>query len=138
MKEFKKGDAVIAQNFCYFDKGEIADVVMSTGSRKEPIYNVGINWYFADELMMWYDGTIKNIIGADIDYYPEKKVKFIHNGIKYTIQAIKYNSTLEWCYLKVDKAEGTDKINDAERGIGFYQLNKRQIERIYRELFLNN
>lgn len=137
MKEFKKGDAVIAQNFCYFDKGEIADVAMSNGSRKEPIYKVGINWFFADELMTWYDGTIKNIIGADTDYYPEKKIKFTHNGIKYTINAIKYNSILEWCYLKVDKVEGTDKINDTERGIGFYQLSKRQIERIYRELFLN-
>lgn len=137
MKYFKKGDAVIAQNFCYFDKGEIADVVMSTGSRKEPIYKVGINWYFADELMTWYDGTIKNIIGADTDYYPKKKVKFQHNGIVYTINAIKYNSVLEWCYLKVDKFEGTDKINDTERGIGFYQLTKRQIERIYEKLFLN-
>lgn len=135
MKYFKIGDCVYAQNFCYFAKGEITDVQMSTGSRKEPIYKVGINWFFADELTTWYDGEIKNIIGADVDYHPKKKVKFIHDGIKYTINAIKYNSVLEWCYLKVDKVEGTDKINDTERGIGFYSLRSKQIERIYKEIF---
>ena len=135
MKYFKIGDCVYAQNFCYFAKGQITDIRMSTGSVNGLLYKVGINWFFANELTTWYDGEIKKIIGADVDYHPKKKVKFIHNGIKYTINAIKFNSITDWCYLKVDKVEGTDKINDTERGIGFYSLKRKQVERIYDEIF---
>ena len=125
----------IGSNSFTNERGEVTDVKMSTGTRKELIYKIKYNWFFADELKPWYDGMIKQIIGEDVDYAPNKVLKFNHQGITYTITAIKYNSYIGCCYVKVDKVEGTARINDKERGIGFYALRPKQIERIYKKLF---
>ena len=135
MEKFKIGDMVIGENNVCFQKGEIINIMPSMGARKELIYNVGINWFFADELRTWYDGKIKKIIGADVDYIPNKVIKFTHDGVVYTIKAIKYYTKTEWCYLKVDKINGTNWMNENERGIGFYALMPKQIERIYNKIF---
>ena len=133
--QFKVGDYVIG-DCLYFNKGQIEAIEMSTGERKGLIYKVGINWYFYNFLKPWYDGIISSIIGEDKIYNPKRIIKLQHNGVKYTITGIVYKSKLEWCYLLVDKEEGTDRIDSTGlRGIGFHSLREKQIERIYNTLF---
>lgn len=133
-KTFKVGDPCIGINSAYYQQGEIKESEISTGARKERIYRVGINWFFADELRPWYDGMIAKLIGKDIQYRPKREICFTHDRIKYVVQAIVFNEYINHCYLIVDKTEGTYPVNEEYSGIGFYDLRQRQKERIYAEL----
>ena len=135
--QFKVGDYV--EGDClYLERGQIESIKMSTGARKGLIYKIGLSWYFYNFIKPWYDGMIAAKIGKDKVYRPERTIKFKHNGIEYTITGILFHSFLKWCYLLVDKKEGTWQVDDTgTMGIGFHSLRPKQIERIYNLAFGN-
>ena len=137
--QFNIGDYVWGDSI-YYQKGQISRIEMSTGQRKGLLYFVsdGIfeDCFFYNFLHPWYDGMISKEIGKDEVYHPEHKIKLRYGGIEYTIDGILYHSKLKWCYLLVDKEEGTWQIDESGmRGIGLHSLRENQKKRIFLEVF---
>lgn len=132
---FNVGDYVIGENKVYHQRGKISRIEKCSWSRSGYIYKVGINWFFYGELKPWYDGMMSEIIGKDDDYIPERIITIHLGGTTYKVEAIRFSSVTNCCYIKVDKEDGTTMIDNENRGIGFYALRQSQIKKIFNEAF---
>jgi hypothetical protein len=80
-KDLHLGMVVCGKNNITIETGRIKKIQPSTGSRKGLIYNVGINWFFADEIYVdWF--CILEMIGERNTYELKTPFKFTCGGKK--------------------------------------------------------
>lgn len=106
-REFKVGDYVIGKNNANCEVGKVEDKQMSTGSRKEMIYKVGVNWFFADEMEYDYHAMIRAMIGNIGGVKPfkpyDKKFTFTHKKVKHTLAVLCLSSS--FAYIVTEKGD---------------------------------
>ena len=87
--DFRIGNYVIAEDSTYSQRGQITETRMSAGSRKEMIYKVGINWFFADEMKFDFEAMIKEIVKSKDRILPlrnyDKLLRFRHKKDTHTL-----------------------------------------------------
>lgn len=106
-REFNIGDYVIANDRTICQIGKVENKQMSTGSRKEMIYKVGVNYFFADEMEYDYHAMVRAMIdgvGGVKPFKPyEKKFTFTHKKVKHTLAVLCASSS--FAYIVTEKGD---------------------------------
>lgn len=140
--QFKVGDYV--EGDClYLERGQIESIEMSTGARKGLIYKIGLSYFFYNFIKPWYDGMVMEKIGVNTLYPVDKPVKFKHERGTFTITDLYVSKVDSHITCYVIATPGADAnplccspINESGlKGIGFYELRPKQVERIYHQIF---
>ena len=115
-KELKLGMVVRGHNKVMTDTDEITEIWMSRGSRKDLLYRIGINSYFADQIDIdWY--CIFKTIGQGNTYELKTPFKLTCGGKKVVV-------------TKVDLQDKFEIIGDGFR-YPLYNLCKLTAKRLY-------
>ena len=115
-KDLHLGMVVCGKNNITIETGRIKKIQPSTGSRKGLIYNVGINWFFADEIGIdWF--CILEMIGERNTYELKTPFKFTCGGKKVVA-------------TKVAIQDNYEIVGDGFRQ-RIYDLRKPTVEKLY-------
>lgn len=115
-KDLRLGMVVCGKNNIIIETGRIKKIQPSNGSRKGLIYNVGINWFFADEIYVdWF--CILEMIGERNTYELKTPFKFTCGGKKVVA-------------TKVAIQDNYEIVGDGFRQ-RIYDLRKPTVEKLY-------
>lgn len=115
-KDLHLGMVVCGHNKVMTDTGKITEIWMSKGSRKDLLYRIGINCYFADQIDIdWF--CILKMIGRGNTYELKTPFKFTCGGKKVVA-------------TKVAIQDNYEIVGDGFRE-HLYNLRKPTVERLY-------
>ena len=111
------------------DIGKIKAIERSTGSRKDLIYNIGLSWYFADQIQRHWEGDIEELIPKGCRIVFKNKVHLTNNAIEYDVLSIVHDNNF---VVNVKGASRRDK--DKRLALNLYSLRETTLRGLHHSI----